>query len=207
MVSTPIRDRRRTLRYRKLVVRQMVQKKNRDGIRRGMGDITYAQVRGHLSARLASGEFQTIERSNMPGRQFTTAKTIAAKLEIVSRVREGRNQMQAVISRSQAISIVDGYQHLNRTQRSVVEDVLSSPNRIQGLQGFAGSGKTTTLSVTAMLRGFKGVKSRDLLRLPVLRARSATLASRRERSKDSLCGRPFLPVLSRNTFTLLMNQV
>ena len=28
-----------------------------------------------------------------------------------------------------------------------VEDVLSSPDRIQGIQGFAGSGKTTTLSV------------------------------------------------------------
>jgi ABC-type uncharacterized transport system ATPase subunit len=27
-----------------------------------------------------------------------------------------------------------------------VEDVLSSPDRIQGLQGFAGSGKTTTLT-------------------------------------------------------------
>jgi ATP-dependent exoDNAse (exonuclease V) alpha subunit len=29
----------------------------------------------------------------------------------------------------------------------VVEDVLSSPDRIQGIQGFAGSGKTTTLTV------------------------------------------------------------
>ncbi len=29
----------------------------------------------------------------------------------------------------------------------MVEDVLSSPDRIQGIQGFAGAGKTTTLSV------------------------------------------------------------
>jgi len=29
----------------------------------------------------------------------------------------------------------------------VVEDVLSSPDRIQGIQGFAGAGKTTTLTV------------------------------------------------------------
>jgi conjugative relaxase-like TrwC/TraI family protein len=119
----------------------------RDGLRRGMGDITYAQVRGNLNARIASGEFKTVERAHMPGRRFTTAKTIAAEHEIVSRVRDGRNQMEPVVSRSQAISIADGHQHLNRTQRSVVEDVLSSPDRIQGLQGFAGSGKTTTLSV------------------------------------------------------------
>ncbi len=119
----------------------------RDGLRRGMGDVTYAQVRGNLNARIASGEFQTVERAHMPGRQFTTAKTIAAEHEIVSRVREGRNQVEPVLSRSQAISVADQHQHLNRTQRSVVEDVLSSPDRIQGIQGFAGSGKTTTLSV------------------------------------------------------------
>ena len=83
----------------------------------------------------------------MPGRQFTTAKTIAAEHEIISRVREGRNQVEPVLSRSQAISIVDQHQHLNRTQKTVVEDVLSSADRIQGIQGFAGSGKTTTLSV------------------------------------------------------------
>jgi ATP-dependent exoDNAse (exonuclease V) alpha subunit len=119
----------------------------RDGLRRGMGDITHAQVRGNLNARIASGEFRTIERAHMPGRQFTTAKTIAAEHEIVSSVRDGRNQVQPVLSRSQAISVGDQYKHLNRTQRGVVEDVLSSPDRIQGIQGFAGSGKTTTLSI------------------------------------------------------------
>ena len=35
----------------------------RDGLRRGMGEVTYAQVRGNLDARLASGEFQIVERS------------------------------------------------------------------------------------------------------------------------------------------------
>jgi conjugative relaxase-like TrwC/TraI family protein len=119
----------------------------RDGLRRGMGDVTYAQVRGNLNARIASREFQAVDRAHMPGRQFTTAKTIAAEQEIVSRAREGRNQVEPVLSRSQAISIADRHQHLNRTQRSVVEDVLSSPDRIHGIQGFAGSGKTTTLSV------------------------------------------------------------
>jgi ATP-dependent exoDNAse (exonuclease V) alpha subunit len=119
----------------------------RDGLRRGMGDVTYAQVRGNLDARIASGEFQRVERASMPGRQFTTAKTVAAEHEIVSRVCEGRNQIEPVLSRSQAISIADQHSHLNRAQKTVVEDVLCSPNRIQGIQGFAGSGKTTTLSV------------------------------------------------------------
>jgi conjugative relaxase-like TrwC/TraI family protein len=123
----------------------------RDGLRRGMGEITHAQVRANLDARLASGEFQIVERpQGVPGRQFTTAKTIEAEHEILRRMRDGQNQIEPVFSRPQAIGIADRYPLLNRAQKSVVQDVLSSPDRIQGIQGFAGSGKTTTL---AAIRG------------------------------------------------------
>ena len=120
----------------------------RDGLRRGMGEITHAQVRANLDARVASGEFQIVERpQGIPGRQFTTAKTIEAEHEILRRMREGQNHVEPVLSRSQAIAVADHHQHLNRAQRSVVEDVLSSSDHIQGIQGFAGAGKTTTLAV------------------------------------------------------------
>ena len=120
----------------------------RDGLRRGMGEITYAQVRANLNARLASGEFRIVERGgNTPARQFTTAKTIATEREIVRRVGEGQNQVKPVLSRQQAIAVADQHARLNQSQKRVVEDVLSSPDRIQGLQGFAGSGKTASLSV------------------------------------------------------------
>ena len=119
----------------------------RDGLRRGMGEITHAQVRANLDARLASGEFQIVERlQSVPGRQFTTAKTIEAEHEIIRRVREGQNHIEPVLPRPQAIAVADQHLQLNQAQRTVVEDVLSSPDRIQGIQGFAGSGKTTTLT-------------------------------------------------------------
>jgi conjugative relaxase-like TrwC/TraI family protein len=120
----------------------------RDGLRRGMGEITHAQVRANLDARLASGEFQIVERpQSVPSRQFTTAKTIEAEHEIIRRVREGQNQVESVLPRPRAIAVADQHPHLNSAQKTVVEDVLSSPDRIQGIQGFAGSGKTTTLTV------------------------------------------------------------
>ncbi|MFZ0745108.1 MAG: MobF family relaxase, partial [Terracidiphilus sp.] len=118
----------------------------RDGLRRGMGEVTYSQVRANLNARLSTGEFQLVER-NSPARQFTTARTIEAEHEILRRVGEGRRQVEAVLSRSQAIAVADQHSYLNRAQKSVVEDVLSSRDRIQGVQGYAGTGKTTTLSV------------------------------------------------------------
>jgi conjugative relaxase-like TrwC/TraI family protein len=120
----------------------------RDGLRRGMGEITYGQVRSNLEARLASGEFQIVERTQgSPGRQYTTAKTIEAEHEIISTMREGQNHAEPVLSRPHAIALADQHLHLNHAQKSVIEDVLSSPDRIQGIQGFAGSGKTTTLTV------------------------------------------------------------
>jgi conjugative relaxase-like TrwC/TraI family protein len=118
----------------------------RDGLRRGMGEITYTQVRANLDARLASGEFQIVERpQSVPGRQFTTAKTIQAEHEILRQMREGLGHLEPVLSRPQAITVADQYSQLNRAQRTVIEDVLSSRDRIQGIQGFAGSGKTSTL--------------------------------------------------------------
>ncbi len=35
---------------------------------------------------------------------------------------------------------------LNDAQRTVIQDVLTSPDRIHGVQGLAGTGKTTVLS-------------------------------------------------------------
>src|ERR1051326_286216 len=131
----------------------------RDGLRRGMGEITYTQVQAHLAARLASGKFQIVERpQTLPGRQLTTAKTIQAEHEILRRMREGLDRLEPVLSRPHAIAVADQYSQLNRAQRTVIEDVLSSRDRIQGIQGFAGSGKTSTLAAirsTAESQGYQ----------------------------------------------------
>ena len=129
----------------------------RDSLRRGMGDVTYSQARANLNARLSAGEFQLVERpGNSPARQFTTATTIAAEHEILRKVSEGRRQVEPILSRSQAITVADGHSHLNRAQKAVVEDVLSSRDRVQGIQGYAGTGKTTTLSVIRAAVEYQG---------------------------------------------------
>lgn len=120
----------------------------RDALRRGMGEILYPQVRANLDSRLFTGEFQTVERLNqLPGRRLTTAATIAAEEEILRRVHAGRSQVKPVISRVEAFRVANGNPQLNSAQKTVVEDVLSSTDRILGIQGYAGAGKTTALSM------------------------------------------------------------
>jgi ATP-dependent exoDNAse (exonuclease V) alpha subunit len=54
------------------------------------------------------------------------------------------------------VMVADQHAHLNHAQKSVVEDVLNSPDRIQGIQGFAGAGKTTTLKLIRSAAETKG---------------------------------------------------
>ena len=120
----------------------------RDALRRGMGELRYAEVSANLKGREAAGEFVSVQRStHHTGRLMTTARTMAAEHEIMSRMREGQHQLEPVMSRQKAVTMVDQHFGLNRGQKSVVEDVLSSPDRVQGIQGVAGAGKTTTLAV------------------------------------------------------------
>jgi conjugative relaxase-like TrwC/TraI family protein len=129
----------------------------RDALRRGMGEIRYTEVRDSLESRQTAGEFVSLQRSpHQTGCLLTTAKTIAAEREIISQMREGQNQVEPVMSRQNAIIAVDQYSHLNAGQKAVIEDVLSSPDRVQGIQGIAGAGKTTTLEVIHSAAEAKG---------------------------------------------------
>jgi conjugative relaxase-like TrwC/TraI family protein len=166
----------------------------RDALRRGMGEVRYPEVRRNLETRHSSREFVCIERSpRQTGRLFTTAQTIAAEHEIVRRMREGQNQLEPVLPRQYAIALADAQPHLNLGQKTVVEDVLSSRDRIHGIQGVAGGGKTTTLAVirgAAESQGYRvegfAPTSRAAKQLEQAGVHSGTLQSFLVRSQDSV---------------------
>jgi conjugative relaxase-like TrwC/TraI family protein len=117
-----------------------------DAMRRGMGETTYPEVRASFEARVASGEFRIVPgEKHDTGRQFTTAETIKAEKEIVHKMQDGQGRAPQLMSVQQAIPLTEARPQLNRAQRNAIEQVLTSHDRIQGLQGVAGAGKTTTL--------------------------------------------------------------
>jgi conjugative relaxase-like TrwC/TraI family protein len=118
----------------------------RDALRRGMGDTNYAQVRASVEQRLASGEFQLVTATKHgSARQFTTAETIHAEKEILRQMRQGQGRADQIMPVQQAVAHTAQYPILNASQRSAAEEILTSRDRIQGLQGSAGVGKTTAL--------------------------------------------------------------
>ena len=118
-----------------------------DAMRRGMGETTYPEVRASFETRIASGEFQLVPgEKHDSARRFTTTHMVQAETKIVQTVLDGQGRAPQLMSIQQAIPLSEANPQLNRAQRNAIEKVLTSNDRIQGLQGVAGAGKTTTLA-------------------------------------------------------------
>ncbi len=130
----------------------------RDALRRGMGETTYSQVRASVEQRLTSGEFQLVNApKHGSARQFTTAETIQAEKEILRQMLQGQGRVEQIMPVQQAVAHTAQYPILNSSQRSAAEEILTSRDRIQGLQGSAGVGKTTALKTVREAAEQRGV--------------------------------------------------
>jgi conjugative relaxase-like TrwC/TraI family protein len=120
----------------------------REALRRGMGETTFPEVRAEFAAREQRGQFVTVAAQKYAsGRSFTTPETIANERANVARMMAGQNAVEPMMSPAEASAQAGTRSFLNPSQHRVVEEILTSPDRIHGLQGLAGTGKTTTLAV------------------------------------------------------------
>jgi conjugative relaxase-like TrwC/TraI family protein len=118
----------------------------RDALRRGMGQTAYADVRAEFDARREHGDFRSIDAAKYSsGRSFTTPETIAAERANVAHVLAGRNTVAPMMTAERAREQANTGAEFNSSQRLAIEEILNSTDRIHGLQGRAGSGKTSTL--------------------------------------------------------------
>ncbi len=116
---------------------------------RGMGETTYAQVRQEFERRIEAGEFREVSHVGA-GQQFTTATMVRMEREIVGRMQEGNRRDYSdpmLVSPHVRIAIEDRHPELNASQRQAVDEIFRSREKVVGLDGIAGAGKTTTLSV------------------------------------------------------------
>jgi conjugative relaxase-like TrwC/TraI family protein len=116
---------------------------------RGMGETTYAQIRQEFERRIETGEFREVSQVGA-GRQYTTAAMERMEREIIGRMQEGNRRDYSdpmLISPQVRIATEDRHAELNAAQRRVADEIFLSRERIIGLDGIAGAGKTTTLSV------------------------------------------------------------
>ena len=116
---------------------------------RGMGETTCAQVWQEFERRIDAGEFREVSHIGA-GRQYTTAVMVRMEREIVGRMQEGNRRDYndpMLVSPHVRIATEDRHPELNASQRQAVDEIFLSREKVVGLDGIAGAGKTTTLSV------------------------------------------------------------
>ncbi len=125
---------------------------------RGMGETTYAAIQREFEHRTRTGEFREVTHNGID-RQFTTAAMIRMEREIIARMQEGNQRSYSdpmLVSPQLRMRTEVRHPELNASQLSAVNQIFVSREKIVGLDGVAGAGKTTTLSVIREAATAKG---------------------------------------------------
>jgi conjugative relaxase-like TrwC/TraI family protein len=123
----------------------------RAALERGVGHTHLEAIRSAIELAVDTGELiRNGERYTTPGAQQRERDILS--LEVV-----GRGQVAPLMVREAVHAALDGSK-LNDDQRGVVVHVLSSSDRVIGVQGGAGTGKTTALRSVRELAEAKGLK-------------------------------------------------
>ena len=118
-------------------------------LNRGMGQTTVREVREEFVRRVQAGEFVAVGHLGAE-QQYTTATMLRMEREIIGYMSEGNRRGcgdPMLVPANIRIETNDRHPELNAGQRQAVEEVFLSREKIVGLDGIAGAGKTTTLAV------------------------------------------------------------
>jgi ATP-dependent exoDNAse (exonuclease V) alpha subunit len=100
-----------------------------------------------VDRRFDSGEFRQTAAS-VRGPQMTTAAMLRTEREIIDILQKSNEQPRPMLLNSQnRVDTSSRHPELNASQHRAVEEVSASFEKIVGIDGVAGAGKTTTLAV------------------------------------------------------------
>ena len=125
----------------------------------GLGKVSYAQISGAVEAATERGDLMGrthIDRRGAEFAGFTTRANVETEAKMLRIEAAGRDTLQPIASPMAAAKAVASASvqaeragfGWNADQRTATDQLLTSPNRITALQGYAGTAKTTTVLAT-----------------------------------------------------------
>jgi conjugative relaxase-like TrwC/TraI family protein len=119
----------------------------RDALRRSMGQATLTDVKTEFERRVDGGEFiEREQKASSPGRAFTTQEMLDYERDTIQVMRDRQKKHDALVSSDTRRETEKDHPHLSESQRTAVDQILSSHDQVMALEGVAGAGKTTSLS-------------------------------------------------------------
>ena len=124
---------------------------------------------GEVSIEDAERMIQALEQSGalhaanvpVPGESLTTDKAVAQEMETIGLMAVGQDKSRPVMRNWRVVPLL----HRGRLtfgQQEAVKLILSSKDRVVGVQGYAGTGKTTMLDRARVLAARKGYRMMGL---------------------------------------------
>lgn len=121
----------------------------RHALSRAEGRVTLKHIEDALAERRAKGEFILMAAGPAKERTYTTAEVLKTERDNIRIMSEGKNRHLPLVTperiRQKAIARLDNVGPGN--QRDAAHAILTSNDKVQGLQGAAGTGKTFALRV------------------------------------------------------------
>lgn len=135
----------------------------RDALRHVQGKIRLPEIQAELNRQIEQGRFVSANhiRPHAPAARYTTPELIEMEREAIERVRARRGQVKPIASVT-ATSIEHAYPRLNEDQRRLLHETLVTRDQIFGIQGGAGTGKTTALSAIKEIAEENGYRTLGL---------------------------------------------
>ncbi|MEP7308053.1 MAG: MobF family relaxase [Acidobacteriota bacterium] len=115
---------------------------------RSLGQVPYLRLEAELEHRIARGEF--LERPAAPGspaRAFTTPEMVGLEQKTLAYMRNGRKRHPPLADPATRARAAFEARDLNDGQREAIERTLASRDKVMAIDGVAGGGKTTALTV------------------------------------------------------------
>ena len=188
----------------------------RDALRRSMGDAAFEEIKAEFEKRVEAGNFIEVEgKTSSPARAFTTQEMIDCERDTIRTMRAGQYKHAALVSFNTRREIEKNHPNLSQSQRAAVEQILASRDQVTALEGVAGAGKTTSLTVihqSAEREGYKvegfAPTSRAAQELQEAGIESTTLQRHLARSDREHYGKQRLYVLDESSLasTKQMNE-
>ncbi|HEY3162025.1 MAG TPA: AAA family ATPase [Vicinamibacterales bacterium] len=119
----------------------------RDALQRSLGEGRVDDLKAEVNRRIERGEFLDVpHESGTPGRSFTTPAMMQLEQETINSMRAGQGHHPELVTERTREAVARDYAHLNQSQRTAVDEILSSRDQVSALEGAAGTGKTTALA-------------------------------------------------------------
>lgn len=131
----------------------------RDALRHVQGKVGLPEIEAEVAKQKAEGRFIEARhiRPNAPAWRYTTPELMEVERQTIGCVLAGRNSVQAIAALTDQ-QLAAQFLSLNEDQRRLVQEVLASTSRVIGVQGNAGTGKTTALKAVAAIAAHGGFR-------------------------------------------------